>query len=138
MTRWQMFTEWLDEVRRERRERAALARAAEAFSRLHPAWHGALFDGPFLRRFEPRELLAMDPLELAREWSRQFAFADARRREREVARAAEAAASLKDLLAEELRRAEERQAAKPLAARDPQLRLARRRGRARPAARLPS
>ncbi len=136
MTRWQMFTEWLEEVRRERRERAALARAAEAFSLLHPAWHGALFDEPFLRRFEPRELLTMDPLELAREWSRQFTFADPRRREREVARAAEAAASLKDLLAEELRRSAARRS-EP-ARRGSAATARRERARRRRAARLPA
>lgn|GEM_PF-1934563 len=107
MTRWQMFTEWLAEVRRERRERAALARAADAFSRFYPDWNGALFDEPFLRRFEPRALLEMRPGEIADEWARQFAFADARRRRLYVARVAVAAARFQELLAAELRRADE-------------------------------
>lgn len=107
MTRWQMFTEWLAEVRQARRDRAALGRALEAFSYLYPEWHGTLFDLHFLSRFEPRALLDMEPRELALEWSRQFNFRDARRRERDVARLAAAAARFKDLLADELRRGEE-------------------------------
>jgi len=124
MTRWQMFTEWLAEERRARRERAALSRAAGAFARFYPDWNGALFDETFLRRFEPRAILDMQPGELAEEWARQFAFSDARRRERYVARIAVAAARFQDLLATELRRVDEhdvaaRRAARTAAARRP-------------------
>ncbi len=111
MTRWQMFTEWLEEVKRARRERAALARALEVFAQLHPDWYGALFDGPFLSRYDVPTLLAIDPRELATEWARQFAFRDVRRREREIARVADVATSLQELLAAELRRHEGRTAA---------------------------
>src|SRR5690606_5223571 len=86
MTRWQMFTEALAEWRQERSERRALEHTLSAFARIHPTWHGALFDEPFLRRFAPRALLALSPRELAVEWSRQFSYGDQRRRERDIRR----------------------------------------------------
>ncbi len=106
MTRWQMFTEALAEWRQERSERRALEHTLSAFARIHPTWHGALFDEPFLRRFAPRALLALSPRELAVEWSRQFSYGDQRRRERDIRRVTAVAEHFQSLLSEELRRLE--------------------------------
>lgn len=101
MTRWQMFKEAVHEYRQGRREERALRMTTELLSQMHPLWHASLFDEPFLRKVGARRLLTLTPRELAYEWSRQFSYRDARRREREVRRVTEIA----DQLLTELRQA---------------------------------
>jgi len=91
MTRLNTNQENLRKQADERSLRHAVARAADVFGRLEPELAASLFDVPFLTRFDPHELLRMEPRDLALEWSRQFNYADQRRRERDVARVTEAA-----------------------------------------------
>src|SRR5690606_24907323 len=98
MTRWQMFTEAFEEWRQQRLQNRALIRASRLFELLRPQWYQALFDEPFLRRFEPSALLEMTARDLAIEWARQFSYADPRRRDREIEQVTEVAAHFKELL----------------------------------------
>lgn len=84
MTRWQMFKEAVLEYRQARREERALRMTTKLLAQMHPVWHQSLFDEPFLRKVGAERLFTITPRELAYEWSRQFSYRDARRREREV------------------------------------------------------
>lgn len=91
MTRWQMFKEAVLEYRQARREERALQMTTKLFAQMHPVWHDSLFDEPFLRKVGAQRLFTITPRELAYEWSRQFSYRDARRREREVQQVTEIA-----------------------------------------------
>ena len=69
----------------------AAALVLPAMPAAEPELAATLFDEPFLTRFHAHELLRMEPRDLALEWSRQFTYADQRRRDRDVARVTEAA-----------------------------------------------
>lgn len=91
MTRWTSYKERFKGRADERGLRRHVTQAAAVFERLEPELAATLFDEPFLTRFHPHELLRMEPRDLALEWSRQFNYADQRRRDRDVARVTEAA-----------------------------------------------
>lgn len=131
MTRWQMFKEAVLEYRQMRREERALRITSKLLSQMHPVWHQSLFDEPFLRKVGAQRLFTITPRGLAYEWSRQFSYRDARRREREVRQVTQIA----DEFLVELRQAASRldgEAVRPA----PATRDASRRLRARAAARL--
>lgn len=62
----------------------ALDVAINRFKNLHALWYEALFDEAFVRRVFAAEGGRVDATTLAREWSRQFRYRDARQRERDI------------------------------------------------------
>lgn len=83
-----------------RAQRRALHIAMMRFAKLHPMWHEALFDEAFVRHVFARAEGGVDPVTLAREWTRQFRYRDARKREREVCQLVPVAESYLRLLEE--------------------------------------
>lgn len=104
MTRWQMFKEALAEYRQRRREDQALRTTTRLLAQMHPVWHEQLFDEPFLRKVGAERLFTITPRELAYEWSRQFSYRDARRRERDVKQVTEVADQFLSELRQAIRR----------------------------------
>lgn len=70
------------------RERRAIDRALRTalarFGAADPAWYASLFDATFVARLGVDAVLAGPPIEVARSWTLQFAYADERTRERDA------------------------------------------------------
>lgn len=90
----------IDEFRNRRLERKAMSLAVWRFSKLHPNWYESCFDEAFLSRLAFSRLKAIDAEELAREWTRQFRYADQRVRSRDIHQVQPVADSFLRLLGE--------------------------------------
>lgn len=89
----------LEENARRQMKRRSVKRALQRFAQLHPRWYESTFDEWFLARLPTGVLEAGDPAALAREWTGQFRYRDARRRELDIRELTPIAESFLTLLA---------------------------------------